>query len=81
MARAASVHDTDRRREDLAGLAGVREARSLPGREDRRISLLVADPLIESVGERIACWAAEQGWTARVTGPWPPFSFCLQGEP
>lgn len=81
MARASTVHDTDRRREELAGLDGVREARALPGREDRRISLLVADPVVGPVGERIARWAAGHGWTARVTGPWPPFSFCLLEEP
>jgi hypothetical protein len=80
LARAAAVHDRDARREQLAALPGVRAVRELPSRGpgsgEHRISLLVADSQVADVGRQVTAWAGDRGTTARVTGPWPPFSFC-----
>lgn len=80
LARAAAVHDREARLEQLAALPGVRAVRELPSRgassAEHRVSLLVADTDVADVGRLVAAWAGDGGTTARVTGPWPPFSFC-----
>ena len=69
LARAAAVHAEEEQVEVLRGLPTVREARPLPR---RRVTLLVRD--VEEARRQVTgCWP---GQDLRITGPWPPFSFC-----
>jgi hypothetical protein len=81
MARVDAARDVDARRDELARTEGVRAARVLPGRDEERVSLLVADDRADEVAERVQVWASGRGWPARLTGPWPPLSFCDPEEP
>lgn len=81
MARVDAARDVEGRRDELAGLDGVCAVRALPGQGGGRLSLLVADDRVDEVSERVVRWATDRGSNARLTGPWPPLSFCDPEEP
>jgi len=64
-------------------LAPFAEAeRALPAVEGPRRAFLVANDNVEAAESAVAEWVDRAGLhEVRVTGPWPPFSFCGEVEP
>lgn len=58
-----------------------REVRRLPGSDEVRVACLVPSDGVEELRASLEAWARAQGGrSARVTGPWPPFSFTEEDE-
>lgn len=81
---AERVRAEDRVDDELRGvLAAYAEAeRALPAVEGPRRAFLVPDCHVAAAKAAIAEWAERAGLDeVRVTGPWPPFSFCGEVVP
>lgn len=58
-----------------------REVRRLPGSDELRVACLVPSDAVEDLRASLETWTgARDGRSARVTGPWPPFSFTEEDE-
>lgn len=84
LARAAALHTEEEQVEQLRRLPAVRDVRVLPR---GRVSLLVADAeeARRQVDRCVHDWTDDRGRSpepaVRLTGPWPPFSFCEVTDP
>jgi hypothetical protein len=80
--RMTIIQQQDRALEEARALVDrwADETRVLPDRE--RLAVLVREGDIDAVRHVLDAWGrAHDDVLVTVTGPWPPFSFCEDGEP
>ena len=79
--RAAEVRSHDHETAELKALLAPYASEITPLPQVRpseaRLSVLVADEVVEEVLAAVERWATSRAG-ATVTGPWPPFSFCQE---
>jgi hypothetical protein len=55
----------------------LKDHRSLAATDEERVALLVPETEVDSVRRAIDHWSdSSSGLAVKVSGPWPPFSFC-----
>jgi len=77
--RAVQLHAREAVLTGLLQTAGpnLKDHRSLAATDEERVALLVPEADVDRVREAIEQWGSSNaGPAVKVSGPWPPFSFC-----